>query len=213
MNTPELVNVLAADASPVDPARLARRFYLKLAAGAACALLAMVLVLGVRADLVQAAELPMFWMKLLFPASLALAALVALRRLGHPGLRLGGLPAAALVPLAAVWVLAGTVLIAAPPGERMQLLLGQTWLQCPFSIALLSLPALGIAFWSARELAPTRPWLAGAAAGLFAGAAAAFAYAMHCAEMQPTFLAVWYVAGMLIPTAAGALIGRRLLHW
>ena len=50
-------------------------------------------------------------------------------------------------------------------------------------------------------------------AGLFAGAAGALAYAMHCPELEVPFLGAWYVAGMLIPTALGALLGRRLLHW
>ena len=52
-----------------------------------------------------------------------------------------------------------------------------------------------------------------AAAARFAGAAAAFAYAFHCPEMQAPFLAVWYVLGMLIPAAVGAALGQRMLRW
>jgi hypothetical protein len=213
MKTVELINALAADSDPVDPARVAQRFYLKLAAGALLALVAVLLLLGVRPDLREALELPMFWMKLLFPALLATAALVGLRRLSYPGMRLGRVPAVAALPLAVVWMLAAVVLLRAPAGERLPLVFGQTWLECPVLITLLSLPALWLAFRAARELAPTRPTLAGAAAGLFAGAVAASAYAIHCPEMQAPFLATWYVLGMLIPTAAGALLGRRLLHW
>jgi hypothetical protein len=55
--------------------------------------------------------------------------------------------------------------------------------------------------------------LAGGAAGLVAGSVAAFAYAVHCTEMQAPFLAVWYVIGMLVPAFAGALLGPRLLRW
>lgn len=213
MKTVDLINALAADSPAMAPARVAQRFYLKLAAGAALALVVVLMLLGVRPDLDEAWKLPMFWMKLVFPASLAVAALVALRRLSYPGMRLGRVPAAAAVPLTAVWLLAGLVLLAAPAGGRLPLVFGQTWLECPVSITLLSAPALGLAFWAARELAPTRLSLAGAAAGLFAGATAAFAYAIHCPEMQAPFLAIWYVMGMLIPTGAGALLGRRLLHW
>jgi hypothetical protein len=213
MRTDDLIAALASDIAPIDPARTERRFFVKLAAGAVLALAAMLLFMGVRPDLPAAAALPMFWMKLIFPASLALAALVMLRRLSYPGMRLGRAPAAAALPVTAVWIFAGLVLLKAPTGERLALVLGDTWLQCSFSIALLSMPALGLALWAARELAPTRLALAGAAAGLFAGAVAAFAYALRCPQSQAPFVAVWYLLGMLIPSGAGALLGRRLLRW
>jgi hypothetical protein len=38
-------------------------------------------------------------------------------------------------------------------------------------------------------------------------------YAFHCPELAAPFLGVWYVLGMLIPAALGALIGPRVLHW
>jgi hypothetical protein len=62
-------------------------------------------------------------------------------------------------------------------------------------------------------MAPTRLRLAGAAGGLAAGAAGALVYTLHCPELAAPFLASWYVLGMLIPTAAGALLGPRLLRW
>ncbi len=213
MRTDELIAVLAADISPIDPGRADRRFFAKLAGGAVLALAAMLLLMGTRPDVSVAAALPMFWIKLIFPASLALAALVALRRLCYPRMRLGRAPAAAALPVTAIWIFAGLVLLTAPAGERLALVLGDTWIECPLSIALLSVPALAFTLWAARELAPTRLALAGAAAGLFAGAAAAFAYALHCPEMEAPFLAVWYVLGILMPTGVGALLGRRLLRW
>lgn len=213
MKTHELIALLAPDSAPIDLGRVDRRFYAKLAGGALLALAAMLLLMGTRPDLAAASALPMFWVKLLFPAGLAVAALVALRRLSYPGLRLGRVPAAAALPVAVVWMMAALALLATPAGERLPLVFGQTWLECPVIITLLSVPAFALAFWAARELAPTRLTLAGGAAGLFAGAAAAFAYALHCPETQAPFLAVWYVLGILVPTGAGALLGRRLLHW
>ena len=64
-----------------------------------------------------------------------------------------------------------------------------------------------------KELAPTRLRLAGATAGLAAGSAAALVYCLHCPELAAPFVGFWYVLGMLIPAAAGALIGPRLLRW
>ncbi len=213
MRTDDLVAALAANISPIDPMQAERRFAAKLMAGALAAFVAMLALMGPRADLTAAAVLPMFWMKVLFPACLAIAAFVALRRLSHPGMRLGRASVGAVLPLTLVWTVAGLVLLAAPASERPALLLGETWAECPFGIALLSVPALGLSLWATRELAPTRLSLAGATAGLFAGAVGAFAYALHCPETQAPFLAVWYVLGMLIPTGAGAVLGRRLLHW
>jgi hypothetical protein len=36
---------------------------------------------------------------------------------------------------------------------------------------------------------------------------------VHCPEMAAPFLGFWYILGMLIPTAVGALLGNRLLRW
>lgn len=213
MRTDDLIGLLAADLAPVDPGRAERRTLAKLAAGALVAMAAMLLWLGPRPDIAAAATLPMFWLKLALPAGLAAAALVALRRLGHPGVPLGRALLAAAAPVALVWLLAGAVLLAAAPAERLPLVLGETWRQCPVTITVLSVPALALAFWALRGLAPTRLRLAGAVAGLFAGAAAALAYALHCPEMEAPFLAVWYVLGMLIPAGAGALLGPHLLKW
>ena len=53
----------------------------------------------------------------------------------------------------------------------------------------------------------------GAVLGLFAGAMAALVYTLHCPELSPAFLVVWYSLGMLIPAAVGAALGERLLRW
>ena len=86
-------------------------------------------------------------------------------------------------------------------------------ISCPWIIAVLSLPAFAAAFWAMQGLAPTRLRLAGASAGLVAGAAGALVYTFYCPELAAPFLGVWYALGMLIPTALGALLGPRLLRW
>jgi len=116
-------------------------------------------------------------------------------------------------PVVAMWALAAIVLFGAEPDQRVGLILGKTWFVCPFLIALLSLPTFGGALWAMRGLAPTRPALAGAAAGLLAGAVATTVYALHCPEMGAPFLAIWYLLGMSMPATLGALLGPRLLRW
>lgn len=213
MKTDDLVTMLATGAEPVAPAATARRHGVALGAGALAALLLMVSLLGVRADVAEAARLPMFWVKLVFPAAIAVAALTAAMRLSRPGVPLGKVPAALAAPVVAMWLLAAFALLGAEPAQRGALILGKTWFICPFLIAALSLPTFGGVLWAMRGLAPTRPSLAGGAAGLLAGAVATTVYALHCPEMGAPFVAIWYVLGMLMPTAAGALLGPRLLRW
>ncbi len=112
-----------------------------------------------------------------------------------------------------MWVLALVALSGADAPQRAELFLGQTWNTCPLNIAVLSLPVFAPALWGMKGFAPTRPALAGAAAGLFAGAAGAVVYTFHCPELAAPFLGTWYVLGMLIPTALGAVIGPRVLRW
>jgi hypothetical protein len=213
MKTDDLVAMLAASAGPVKPRATVRRYATALGWGAFGSLLIMVLLLGVRPDLRQAAFQPMFWIKLAFPLSLAAAALAASTRLSRPGVRLGGVPLVLAVPVLMIWMMAAWVLFGAAPDGRAALVLGNTWNLCPIYVALVSVPPFIAAMWAMHGLAPTRPALAGAAAGLLAGAMGAAIYALHCDEMQAPFLAVWYVLGMLIPTASGAVVGPRLLRW
>jgi len=214
MKTDELIGLLAEGAGAVEPNAVARRYATALGWGAFGATLLMAIVLGgVRPDLHAALRLPMFWIKLAFPAALVVASLVAVTRLARPGSPLGRVPIALILPLAAVWLMAVLELAAAAPLEREALLFGSTWRECPFDIAMLSVPAFIAAFWAMRSLAPTRLALAGAACGLLAGALGALVYALHCTETAAAFLGIWYLIGMLIPAAVGALLGPRLLRW
>ena len=213
MNTDDMIRMLAANVQPVAPHRGARRLAIAAGVGIAGAAVIMVPWLGVRAQLAAEAQLAMFWGKAGFVALLFAAGLFAAGRLSRPGAALVWAPAAIVAALIAMWMAAAVVLLQAAPEERAQLLLGETWRSCPFNIALLSVPAFVAAFWAMRGLAPTRLRLAGAAAGLFAGAAGALVYTLHCAELAAPFLGTWYVLGMLIPAAAGALLGPRLLRW
>ena len=148
-----------------------------------------------------------------FAAGLALAALIATERLARPGMRLGLVWAALAAPVLVLWLVAAVVLINAAPEQRAYLILGETWKSCPFNIALIALPLLAATLWAMKGLAPTRLALAGASAGLLAGALSALVYALHCPESTAPFLAIWYVLGIAIPTLAGALSGPRVLRW
>jgi hypothetical protein len=213
MKTDELITLLASNAGAVDPHSLRRRFSLVLAWGLAGTTLLMLILLGVRPDIAAASHLVMFWMKLAFPATLLFGALFATVRLARPGVRLGQAPLAILVPVMAVWLFSTVVLLNAAPEERHQLIFGNTWASCPITIAALSVPLFAALIWAMKGFAPTRLGLAGAAAGLVAGAGGALVYALHCPEMAAPFLGIWYVFGMVIPAGIGAMLGSRMLRW
>ena len=118
-----------------------------------------------------------------------------------------------VAPVLLIWGAALIVLYLAPAPERLDLLLGLSWKECPFNIALLSVPGFFAVMWAMRGLAPTQPRLAGAIGGLLAGSVATVAYCLHCPEMGVPFWAVWYLLGMLLPSLVGALLGPRLLRW
>ena len=213
MRTDELISMLARGVEPAARDATRRRYGVALGWGALGSLLLMLLLLGVRPDIATAVYEPMFWFKLAFPAMLLAGAVAAALRLSTPGMRLGRAAAAIAAPVIVMWLFAAVTVLAAAPGERAQLVLGHSAAVCPALIALLSLPFLAAALWAIKGLAPTRLRAAGAAVGLLAGAGGALVYALYCVEMAPPFLAAWYVLGMLVPTAAGALIGPRVLRW
>ena len=213
MKTEELAVLLATGAGAVDSRTIEPRFLTAMSLGTPVAVILMVLLLGMRADLLQALLLPMFWLKVIFALALVVAGLLLLRRVARPGNPPGAAAWWAAAPFIALWVLALIVLSSAPPEQRLGLVLGKTWIVCPWLIAMLSVPLLAGLLWALRAAAPPRPALAGASAGLLSGAIGTLAYCIHCPEMEAPFLAVWYVLGILVPLLIGALLGSRLLRW
>lgn len=213
MKTDELIALLATGVEPVDPAARARGVAAALAAGLAAAGALMAGLLGINPELMREIHLPQFWLRELFCSALGLGALVCVRRLAHPGARLGLAPAALAAPILLMGLGGAAVLLEAEPAHRLDLLMGHTARVCSALIALVSVPVFVAVIWTMRRYAPTRLRLSGAAAGFAAGGIGALVYTLHCPELAPPFLAVWYVLGMLVPTAAGALLGPRLLRW
>ena len=213
MKTDELVSLLATGTDAVDASAPTRRGIAAIAAGTVVATVLMVLWLDVRPTLARDAALPMFWVKELFCVALVAAGVFAVARLSRPGAAVGRVGPLATAPILAMWLLAVIVLAAAEPEDRTDLIRGVSWTECPYNIAVLSVPVFAAIVWAMRGFAPTHLRRAGAAAGFAAGAIGAFAYTLHCPELDAPFLAIWYVAGVLVPTVVGAIVGPRLLRW
>ena len=211
MKTDDLIGMLAQGAGATEPAGDLRRIGL----GAALALPVMVAAVAYGLGLVPVADWPISATvpKLAYGLTVALAAVWLLRQAGRPGARVAG--PLALVAGVTVLVLAVGVydIFRLPPEARGMQIMGKSWSACPVLILALSLPLQAGMLWSARLLAPTRLTLAGAAVGLAAGGVATAAYALHCSEGAPAFIAIWYSLGIVLSTLLGALIGPRVLRW
>lgn len=213
MKTESMIDVLMAEAGPVPRHVTERRFASAGIFGTAVATALMLVAFGLRPDIESAMHLPMFWFKLLFPATVAMGAMWMAARLSRPGTRVGFVSIVVVAPLVVLWLMAALALLNTEPAARVDSVLGNTWPTCVPEIALLALPAFVATFWAMRGLAPTRLAWAGAAGGLMAGGIGAMIYALRCPEMEAPFLAVWYVAGIAANGVVGALLGPRLLRW
>ena len=213
MKTDDLVAMLATGTTAAPRRAASRRLGLALLAGLPLSLAILLAGYGVRGDLIEAMFWPMFWFKVLLPLCIAAAGFAMVQRLARPGVEVRRAWIGAVVPVLAVWVLALVAWFTVPVEERMPSLMGESWRICVPSIGLLALPVFAATLAALRGLAPTRPALAGAAAGALAGGVGAAVYALHCVELTAPFLAVWYLSGIALPVLVGAALGPRLLRW
>jgi hypothetical protein len=154
-----------------------------------------------------------YWVKFFYTGLLALIAFRLSERLGRPGTSAERPMRMLFYPVVALFVLGAIQLSAANAETRMHLMMGGSAMVCPWRIVILALPILAGMFVGMRELAPTRPIVAGAAAGLLAGAFGAWVYAFACTESAMPFVALWYTLGIATMGVVGAAAGRMLLRW
>jgi hypothetical protein len=211
--TDELITRLSQDLRPVRRSAMQRLLFGGLLVGAVIAAIAMLAVLGLRADIAVATATMMFWTKSGYTLALGLMGAGATLALARPGGQ-ANWPWIA-VPALFVAVLVGAFwqLSQAQPDEMMTLVIGGTSLVCPWRIVGLSLPILAGVLLVMRRFAPTNPTQAGLAAGLLSGGFGAWVYSFACGENGMMFLAVWYTLGIAITVALGAVLGRYLLRW
>jgi hypothetical protein len=175
--------------------------------------LAIVLGIGLRQDLASALGQLDFLRKLVFTLAVALIGLSTVFQASRPGTEVTRRALWMIAPFVAIACLALVELAPLDAAERRVIWLGQTSLSCPLNILLLSVPVLIALMAGMRRLAPTRPVIAGFAAGLASGGLAATMYALHCPEWAASFVATWYALGILASGVLGAVAGRRVLRW
>ncbi len=211
MRTDELIHILARQAGPAPRALPQRRLGLALGGGVLLSLLAALLLIGSVPGEMYAHAAP--WIKLAYALALVAATAAWVLRLARPGVATRTPARLTAAVIAAMALLGLLSFVTAPQGERLPELMGHSWASCPWLVFGLSLPTLAGTLWALHGLAPTRPRLAGLAAGLLAGAVGAFSYAFACDELATSFVALWYSLGIGLAGALGAWIGPRWLRW
>jgi len=213
MKTDELIRALAADREPAGP-KPGVALLLAAVAGFAVSTICFFLWIGLRPDLSSAMHSVRFMVKPVELGLLVIVSAIAVVRLARPGVPLGGvlLVAAAAVPAIMVAALA-VELMNVPRAEWLVRLAGVHWYICVMNMVLLAMPVLAALLFGLRYGAPTQPALAGAGAGLLAGALSAGLYISHCPDDSPIFVAAWVTLVLAVTTGIGAVAGARLLRW
>ncbi len=211
MKTPDLIKMLVVDhVNEPAPGVTFARFML-----AACvvSLVALLASAGLRVDISDAAATPRVLFKWLLASALVTCAAGASLRLARPGASLGHW-SLGLSAIAAALVVAVVVELMAVPRDQWVLQargMNASW--CLRMIPMLAAAPLAAMLLVLHRAAPTRPALAGAFAGLLAGAVGAAIYALHCTDDSPLFVAIWYTLAIASVAGAGALLGSRMLRW
>ena len=211
MRTDDLIRGLSADTR--REAGPGRAVSLLLPVGLLGAVVIFALFLRVRPDLAAMLLDPRLLLKFGVTCSLAAASLLLVLRLVRPGARSAPMALALAIPAGLVVLGAAATLGLTPPEAWLPGLVGHNARYCVVLVPLLGAPILAALLAALRKGAPTRPGLAGAVAGLAAGGLGASLYALHCTDDSPLFVLVWYGIGIAGLTAAGTVIGRRLLAW
>lgn len=172
-----------------------------------------VLLLGLRSDIVSGAPHPIVFVRGGMLLLLGIAALVAVMAAARPGIGQTSdgwrwsLAAAALFPI--------TAAVIAMIEGRLPLaeLTSQSAIWC-IGISLLNALAIGglLTAW-VRQGAPTNlertGWLVGIAAGSFG----TFAYSLHCPSNTVAYAGIWYTLAVGLSAVVGRLAVPRAIRW
>jgi hypothetical protein len=168
---------------------------------------------GLRPDLVAATASVRFDFKVFANLLLLVSAAGLVLRLARPGARRGGWVMLLSAVPAALVLAAVLELFLLPSDQWAAAAIGHNATWCLRIIPALGAAPLLAALWGLREAAPDRPAVAGAIAGLMSAGLAGTLYALHCPDDSPLFVVLWYGIAAAVLTAAGAMLGARVMRW
>jgi hypothetical protein len=202
---------LVAELEPVRPLRLSRGIS-TVAALMGAAIVFILLIKGMRADLRAADPDPMFLLRggllLLLGCASGYAVLsMASPAVGKPGQSWKmAVAAAALLPM--------TALVVAMLGRG-----DVAMANCLYGLDCMAFSTLGalataipMVLWLRRG-APTSPARAGWLTGVASGGLGAFAYGLHCPFNDVVYIGLWYTLAVGFCAVVGRLVVPRLIRW
>jgi hypothetical protein len=213
MKTDDLIAMLGTNVEPVDHRQVARTVRFAIAIGVAAALGSALLMLGIRTGLDDVGAWIFMGLKLAFATGIVAVGSVYLMRVARPGGEQKAPIIVLALPFIVIMALAATSLVFAPSSHWNRMVVGDQWLECLLSIPIIAIVPFAVIVWAVRQTAPTDLVRAGALAGLAAGGVSAAGYALHCTDDSLPFVALWYGGTIALCTAAGAMLGPRLLRW
>lgn len=211
MGTDELIKALVSNLQPVTPLSAIWRRAAALAIVTTGAIF--FATLGLRSDIAAAAETLRFLFKFAASVTLATSAFVLVRVLSRPGepcWRAAFYVAVAPALVAVAVVVEMSVL---PPEMWSANMIGMNSLVCVISVLLLGIVPLATFLVALRHGASTKPFAAGAAAGIVAGGIAATFFALQCTNDSPLFVAIWYTLAIAGLAAIGAICTKAMARW
>jgi hypothetical protein len=211
VKTDQLIDVLARGVEAAEKPRGRFNLAITLLVGLVVAVAFVAIGLGVRPD-IGAARVPVM-MKAMFSAVTAAVVLPLALQLMKPGRPLGWRIGAVMLFVALCAACVVIALMGEEPGERMAMWMGNGVPWCVVLIPVLAAPTATLLVWLMRAFAPTRLTLTGAAIGALSGGIGAMAYAMYCPVDSAAFVMTWYVLGIALSAAIGALAGAKFLRW
>jgi len=214
MRTNDLIDKLVADyvAEP-PPKPVAHRLVMAIIGGLAISAALFSITLGPRPDILSALSTWRFDIKWADNLVLVIAAAWVALRLSRPITTPPSAMRALIVPALLLLAAVTYELVTVPASEWPARAMGVNGVMCLANIIFLSVLPLTATIYALRQGAPMSPALAGAAAGLLAGALGATVFAMHCTNDSPLFVAIWYTLAIGLMSMFGLLIGRHVLRW
>jgi hypothetical protein len=213
MTTDQLIELLAADLTPVERRRMLWTIILAFALGTAAAFGAMLLIFNPRSEFLSGRSPDTLLIKILFASGVAATAAVFLPRLARPEARMRSLPKLVFIPFVAVAASAIVALASSHWSSWVGMIVGRDWTTCLLSIPVLALVPFACLIWGLRVGASTDRTHAGEIAGLVAGGLGALACAVPCVDGALPSIALWYSVPIVICAAVGAKLGPSLLRW
>jgi hypothetical protein len=214
MRTNDLIDKLVADyvAEP-PPKPVAHRLVMAIIGGLAISAALFSITLGPRPDILSALSAWRFDIKWADNLVLVIAAAWVALRLSRPITTPPSAMRALIVPALLLLAAVTYELVTVPASEWPARAMGVNGVMCLANIIFLSVLPLTATIYALRQGAPMSPALAGAAAGLLAGALGATVFAMHCTNDSPLFVAIWYTLAIGLTAIVGLLVGQYVLRW